>query len=64
MTEPAYLSSMNFFTSGEVSSFASFLTRGSFSLPFFTARKLPYGLFVADSRTRASLAGFRPEEIA
>src|SRR5690606_17548522 len=40
-TDPAYFFSMNFFTSGEVSSFASFLTRGSFSSPFFTARKLP-----------------------
>jgi hypothetical protein len=35
------LSSMNFFTAAEVSSFLSFSTRGSFSLPFFTARKLP-----------------------
>lgn len=41
MTEPWYLSSMNFLTSGEVRSLASFFTRGSFSLPFFTARKLP-----------------------
>ena len=41
MTEPSYLSSMNFFTSGELRSLASFLTRGSFSLPFLTARKLP-----------------------
>src|SRR6478672_11228726 len=64
MTEPWYLSSMNFLTSGEVRSLASFFTRGSFSLPFFTARKLPYGLFFADSRTRASLAGLMPAEMA
>ncbi|KIX78371.1 hypothetical protein SF12_09230 [Streptomyces sp. MBRL 601] len=54
------MSSMNFFTSGEVRSSASFLTRGSFSLPFLTARTLLYGLSSDFSRRMASLRGSSP----
>ncbi len=48
---------MYFLTSSELRSPASFSTRGSFSLPALTARKLAYGLPSAFSRASASFAG-------
>ena len=63
-TAPWYFSSMNCLTSGEVSSAASFFTRGSCASSGSVTRRFAFGLFSAASSTSASLDGVRPPSIA
>ncbi|GAA3241307.1 hypothetical protein GCM10020256_64190 [Streptomyces thermocoprophilus] len=57
MTEPAYLSSMNFFTSGEVSSSASFLTRGVVLVALLHGEEVAVGVVLRGLQDEGVLRG-------